>query len=330
MDDQSRSERSESGRRTSFLIAWRRCLSAVRRHDCIHLDFDLSASSVKAGIFLLAVAGYLGKRTVISLSSITGDNAIGFRGRALGRMLRAADVVVVGSEEAERQLSRFNAKVRVVPQIALAQDSRAIRGDHVQPRLALAAPIDTVILRSVIRGLALTKQKYPRAELAIMGTRTQLNAVRSHLVEMSLNGVELVVCRDDQEAIRALQSCDVYLETSSQADPTPALVEALALGIPVIGIDTAGMIGSITHGVNGLEIAAGDHVDLANRLCDLVESPDLVRTLSSGAAELAGLHERTLVIAAWAQLYSTVATSGQTTSHWPRRISPQYHTTVKA
>ncbi|PWB73503.1 hypothetical protein C3F09_05215 [candidate division GN15 bacterium] len=311
------------------LRGWRRTLSAVRRHDCIHLEFDLANHSVFSGLFLLAVSGYLGKRSVIALSTVHADRITGLRGLALGRMLRAASAVVVGSEEAERQLDRLNVKVKVVPMLALARESKTY-SNSVQPRLALAAPVDPAILRSIIRGLALAKRKYPRSELAVIGNRDEIRTVKSHLAGMSLNGVELVSCENDRKVILALCSCDFYLESSPQADPTPALVEALALGMPIISIDTAGIANSITHGVSGLEVAAGDHVDLANRLCELVESIELVHILSTGALTLAKPHERSAVGAAWAQLYATISMSGYPTPEWPRRISPQYHTTVKA
>jgi glycosyltransferase involved in cell wall biosynthesis len=244
-------------------------------------------------------------------------------------MLRMATVVVAGSDNAEQQLSRFSANVRMIPVIALARESETRNADNLQPRVGLVAPDNSAILRSVVRALALAKQKYPRAELAVMVSGGQIDKVISCMRETTRNGVEVIACESESQMIQALGTCDVYLETSPQVDPSPAFIEALALGRPIIATDTCGMVSSINHGANGLVVAAGNHAELANRLCDLVESPALVKILSEGALSLAGVNDRSAAVAAWVYLYSTLSSSG-TAMPRRRRFLPQYQTSVKA
>ena len=314
----------------SGLCKWRNVLSAIRRHDFIQVDFDLVNSSRVSALLLLVASGFLGKRSVLAVSSVSGEAVLGLRGLIFRRMLRTANVVIAGSEESARLLRRFNANVKVIPLTALAHGTAMRHDNGLQPRVGLVAPIGPGILGSVVRGLGLVKQKYPRAELVIMVNREQAGAIKSQLAESAQNGVDLVVCKNELQMVQALYTCDVYFETSSQVDPSPALIEALAKGVPVVGIDTAGTINLISHGVTGLVVAAGNHVDLANRLCELVETPELVRTLSSGAGALAKQHDRAAVSAAWAQLYFMFSAAGQKAPDWPGRFSPGYQTTVKA
>ncbi len=313
----------------SLLRSWRNVLSEVRRHECIHLDFNLSHSSVVSALIVLAASGFLGKRSVVVVSSVTPESMRGLRGLILQRMLRMATVVVAGSDSAERQLSRFSANVRMIPVIALARESGSRITDNLQPRVGLVAPYDSAVLRSVVRALALAKQKYPRAELAVLASGRQIDNVISYLGETTRNGVEVIACESESQMTQVLGTCDVYLETSPRVDPSPAFIEALALGRPIIATDTCGIVSSIEHGANGLVVAAGNHAELANRLCELVESPALVKTLSEGARALAGVNDESAVVAAWVYLYSSLSSSG-TAMPRRRRFLPQYQTSVKA
>jgi len=314
----------------SGLRKWRHVLSAIRRHDVIQFDFDLAKSSVVSALILLAASGFFGKRSVLAVSSVSNEAVTGLRGLIMRRILRTPNAIVAGSDAAARYLRRFSANVNMIPQTACAHESAIRRGNGLQPRVGLVAPIDPTVFGSVVRSLTLVKQKYPRAELVIMANCRQAGEIQTHRAHSSLNGVDVAACNRERQVVQALSTCDVYLETSSQVDPPSALIEALVLGMPVVSTDTAGTANSIKHGVTGLVVAAGNHVDLANRLCELVETPELARTLSAGALALARQYDRSTVSVAWAQLYAMVSPARQVTPDWSSQLSPQYQATVKA
>jgi glycosyltransferase involved in cell wall biosynthesis len=60
------------------------------------------------------------------------------------------------------------------------------------------------------------------------------------------------------------------------------ILEAHAAGVPVLASDLGGMAEMVRHGVDGLLFRVGDPQDLAARLWELVENPDLLSRLRAG------------------------------------------------
>jgi glycosyltransferase involved in cell wall biosynthesis len=67
---------------------------------------------------------------------------------------------------------------------------------------------------------------------------------------------------------------DVIIIPSIWEDCAPlVVVEALAMGLPVIGANIGGIPDFINNGINGLLFQSGNHIELANILIDLINNP---------------------------------------------------------
>ena len=309
---------------------WQAMLAEIRRRDIIQLDFDIERSSILSALLILGISGYWGKRSVMALSSVRKDSLRGYRGLLLYRLIKIADTVVAASEDAATWARPINPNVKVIRRTVPSQRQTALRSERIQPRVALASPLDTRLLGSIVRGINLLKQKYPRAELVVIADRRQAAEVRTLLSASSRNGVELTVCDDDFQVAQLLGTCDVYVETSLTIEPSLVQIEALKQRMPFMVTDSSGTSGSFEHGVNGLVIPAGDQVALANRLCELVESPTLASVLSGGAGALAELHDNAVILAEWHKLYSLLHRIGPIPAKRATRLQPQYQPSVKS
>jgi glycosyltransferase involved in cell wall biosynthesis len=69
-----------------------------------------------------------------------------------------------------------------------------------------------------------------------------------------------------------------------------ALLEAMALGKPVVATETTGTVDYIESGINGLLVPVGDHLQLRRAIEALLGQPDLHRTLASNALESVRQH----------------------------------------
>ncbi|MGN1408891.1 MAG: glycosyltransferase [Eubacteriales bacterium] len=76
-------------------------------------------------------------------------------------------------------------------------------------------------------------------------------------------------------------NCSTGTETSSLA-----LSEGMSLSIPAIATTYGGNPYMISDGVNGFLVPERDPVAMADKICLLIESPDLLLKLSSGAREM--------------------------------------------
>jgi glycosyltransferase involved in cell wall biosynthesis len=77
-----------------------------------------------------------------------------------------------------------------------------------------------------------------------------------------------------------MQTCDVIVHGSTEPEPFGrVIVEAQLAQRPVIATAAGGALEIITDGVNGLLVAPGDAADLAQRLQQLDDEPELRQAL---------------------------------------------------
>ena len=88
--------------------------------------------------------------------------------------------------------------------------------------------------------------------------------------------------------VKLYQECDVFvLPTRADYAPTNAVVEALAVGLPVITTGVGGLDDLITEGENGFVIPVGDSDILGKRLIQLDSNRILLQRLKSNARKYA-------------------------------------------
>jgi glycosyltransferase involved in cell wall biosynthesis len=86
-----------------------------------------------------------------------------------------------------------------------------------------------------------------------------------------------------QDLPAALANFDLVAVPSQLLETGPlTILEAHALGIPVLGSDLGGISELVSHGINGWLVPSGDIQAWAEALARLATDPDLLRRLQQG------------------------------------------------
>lgn len=107
-----------------------------------------------------------------------------------------------------------------------------------------------------------------------------------------------------------LRTADIFVSPSRWETFGIVIVEAMALGLPVIATTTDGARDIISDGVDGLLVPIGDTSALANAIVDLIHNPSLRRRLGEKAKQKAEHFDAPLITQQYVRLLEQLMKTG--------------------
>jgi glycosyltransferase involved in cell wall biosynthesis len=150
----------------------------------------------------------------------------------------------------------------------------------------LAPEKDLTVLFDAYRRLASLRLPQP-AHLTVVGD----GGYSAHMRSLAPPGVTFTGYLEGAELSRAYSSADVFVFPSRVDTLGNAVLEALASGLPVVGVAEGGTLENVRDGVNGVLCAPGDPVAFARAVERLAGDADLRRRMGTNARRWA--EERT-------------------------------------
>lgn len=145
-------------------------------------------------------------------------------------------------------------------------------------------------LTTTLRAFAEIVRAYPNARLTIMGDGPLRGRLESQTRELGLAGqVEFTGFLPPEAMLERMQQAHVFFHPS---ETTPegnregvpnSLLEAMAVGLPVLATRHGGIPEAVEHGVSGFLVAEKDHVSLANAALAMLNDPVHYAAMSSAA-----------------------------------------------
>ena len=206
------------------------------------------------------------------------------------RVLNRAHVLVAPSEFLARALRPYGLTGRVIPNAIHLDGYEYRHRPRVTPRLFWMRSFhDTYNPMMAVRALALLKQSFPDASLVMAGQDSGLEAhVRASARELGLaDAIHFPGFLDHAGKQRHGGSADVFLNTNRVDNMPVAVVEAAAMGLPVVATNVGGIPDLLTDGETGLIVPEDDHHAMAGAVKRLLDEPSLAGRLSRAGRRLA-------------------------------------------
>lgn len=200
----------------------------------------------------------------------------------------------VSSEVHETIWPRLRERTEILVHGVMLEDVRAAWAHRHEMRASLGIGPDEVVAGTIANFRA--QKDYPNLlaaarELVDRGVPVRIVAVgqgpleeqmRALHAELGLGDhVQLLGRRDD--AVRVLAACDIFTMASDNEGLPVALMEALALGLPVVATAVGGIPGAMTDGVEGLVVPPKDPGALADAIEALVRDPERRARMAAAA-----------------------------------------------
>lgn len=163
----------------------------------------------------------------------------------------------------------------------------------------------------LVEAFSQVRAALPTARLLIAGRTGDATADLTAAIERTAMGeaVELLGHRDDVADL--LAACDVFVFPSKYEGLGCSLIEAMALGAPIIGSDAPAIAEVLRCGELGVVVPRGDIDALAVEIRALLESPERRERLARGGIdEFQARYRLERVVADMVELYRNVTPSG--------------------
>jgi glycosyltransferase involved in cell wall biosynthesis len=134
-----------------------------------------------------------------------------------------------------------------------------------------------------VRAIEFARRDVPALHALVVGDEPLRDSLLEEIKSLGLDGfVHLTGFRTDPESIEAAAS--VVVLTSKSLEGTPGvLLDALALGKPIVATNVGGVPEVIEHEVSGIVVDIGDANAIGRSIARVLCDPALAARLSAGA-----------------------------------------------
>ena len=273
------------GKRRGFDL---RALARARRHLKSHATEVLHTHNATAHYHAVLAAIGLGLRRIVNTRHGMGALESGRREWLYRRALGGTRAVVTVCEAARRELLRSG----FIPGTKLVAVANGIRVERFRPadaearaRLASSlglAPGTRVIgtvgrlarakhHAALVEAFALLPDKVEKCALVIVGDGELRAELEAQIDAHSLRG-QVHLLGDRSDIAELLGGFDIFALSSLTEGYSNALLEACAVGLPIVATDVGGNAEIVRDGSNGKLVAAGSASALAAALRELLDN----------------------------------------------------------
>lgn len=203
-------------------------------------------------------------------------------------------------------LAKYGYKTAVIPNFILIQQYLFRKREQVRPRLLWVRSFEkTYNPTMAVKVLASLKEKYPDATLCMVGPDKDGSLAQCQQLAADLKLADRITFtgkRSKADWHHLAQDYDIFINTTN-ADNTPvSVIEAMALGLPVVSTNVGGIPYLLKDMATALLIPPSDTSAMVNAITQLVENNTLAKRLSETARHEVEAFDAAIVLAKWGEL----------------------------
>ncbi len=200
-------------------------------------------------------------------------------------------------------------RTRIIPNFIPIDKYPFLQRQQLRPRLLWVRAFDsTYNPQMAIQVLQQLSLRFPDAELCMVGPdKDGSKAACEHLAQVLglTDRVRFTGQLSKLEWIALSADYDIFINTTNFDNTPVSVIEAMALGLPVVSTNVGGMPYLIAHGQEGLLVDEGDVAGMTAAIARLLEEEEFAAQLIRQARSKAKTFDTEHVIAQWKKLLNT-------------------------
>ena len=225
------------------------------------------------------------------------------------RVLRRADAIVTPSQFLARAVVPYGFHAQVIPNVLDLSQYPWRHREKIQPRLFWMRTFHPIWNPEMaVRVLARLRAQFPDATLVMAGEDKGMRPAVEQLAR-SLgvhSAVRFPGFLNMEGKTREGGAADIFINTNRVDNMPVAVLEACAMGLPVVSTDVGGIPDLLKDGETGLLVRNEDEAGMAAAIARLVLEPPLAGRLSANGRRLAEKSAWPSVRVQWEKLFAGV------------------------
>lgn len=265
---------------------------------------DVVISFLTMPNFLSVIAGKLTHIPVIISERGDPYQPIAFGDKVLQFFTSFADGAVFQTEAARDYYpKRLRKKSCVIANPVVVKDDSIIANiESPEDVISFAARFENRQKRQdiMLEAFKIVNERYPEMILKLYGSGPDENYIRNIANAMGIEDKVMFMGLSNNPT-KEIYNSKVFVLTSDYEGIPNALIEAMAIGMPVVSTDCSpgGARMLIEDGVNGLLVPVRDPVAIAQAIIKYIENPDMAKSCGMAAKQIKSRFSPEKIISQW-------------------------------
>jgi asparagine synthase (glutamine-hydrolysing) len=276
---------------------------AAGRADVVHIFSASYWSFLLAPVPAWMVSCLRGKKTVLNYRS--GEARDHLRRSAISRaIVRRMDRLVVPSGYLRDVFRQFGIEANVVPNLVDLARFRYRERVPLRPVLICTRPSEPYYaVDDVVRAFSHVQASYPEARLILLGGGSQESKIRDLVHQLQVRNVEFPGVVPRERMGDYYDQADICINASWLDNMPVSILEAFAVGTPLVSTAPDGITYIVEHGRTGLLSPPHDCRELGENVLRLLRDQILATTLARNGRVQSRAYHWNMVRGQWLQLY---------------------------
>lgn len=255
------------------LLIPRKLRKVARKHDVLHIHC-CSGWGFLPAVVGVTVGRRLKKRVVLTYHGGGGERFFDKHFCLVRHFLMRTDANIVLSGFLAKVFDKHHLPYTVIPNIIELDESHYRERKEIKPHfICIRAHEPLYNIPCILRAFQKVLTELPEANLTLVGTGSQHEALMAMVQEMGLKNVSFTGRVDNKEIYQYLNQADIFLSAPTVDNMPVSVLEAMNAGLLVISSKVGGVPYMIEDNKTGYLFPSDDSDALASLMIQAVQQP---------------------------------------------------------
>lgn len=258
----------------------------ARDYDVLHVHC-CSGWGFLPAVLGISVANSLKKHVVLTYHGGGGELFFDRHPRLVRHYLTRTDANIVLSGFLAKVFEKHRLPYTIIPNIIEFDDACFRQREVIQPHfICVRAHEELYNIPCVLRAFQKVQQKFPEAELTLVGAGSQHEQLKQMAQELHLHDVTFTGRVENRAIYHYLDQADVFVSAPKVDNMPVSVIEAMNAGLLVISSRVGGVPYMVDEGKNGLLFTSDHDEELAEKMLWALEHQEKTKTIIENAHQL--------------------------------------------